>query len=59
MVNKNYVAHVSPDGKGPMDRALSFNFTDNVGENIAKNMDLIDAHYRLSRSPGHLQNIVN
>ncbi len=59
MFNKNYVAHVGPDGKGPKDRAEMFNFMDNVGENIAKNIDLTDAHFRLARSPGHLQNMVN
>jgi uncharacterized protein YkwD len=33
--------------------------TQGVGENIAKNLNVTDGHYRLCRSNAHLVNIVN
>lgn len=59
MVARNFYGHVNPDGDGPQQRATKARITYGVGENVAYNLDLVDAHERLSRSPGHLANIVN
>lgn len=61
MVARGYFSHYSPDNpqKGPGDRAWAAGIRYIVGENIAQNLDLVDAHNRLCRSPAHLANIVN
>ena len=54
MKTNNYFSHTSLNGNGPGARAKKFNFTNSVGENIAKAFSLTEAHLGLERSAGHL-----
>ncbi len=54
MLARNFFGHVNPSGLGPQERAQRANLTYGIGENAAKNIDLIEGHERLCRSPGHL-----
>lgn len=59
MVARNFFGHVNPNGDGPQQRASKAGITYGIGQNVANNLDLVDGHERLCRSPGHLANIVN
>lgn len=59
MINRNFFGHVNPDGDGPQQRAIKYGLYEGIGENVAYNYDIGYAHFTLSRSPGHLANIVN
>lgn len=54
MVNRNFYGHVNPDGNGPQQRATLAGINYGIGENVAKALDLTQAHNGLCRSPGHL-----
>ncbi len=59
MVSRGFFSHVNPSRESPQDRANRLGITQGVGENIAKNLNVTDGHYRLCRSNAHLVNIVN
>jgi uncharacterized protein YkwD len=58
MVRRNFSGHVNPEGEDPTDRAIKMGITTPIGENVANNPNITDAHYRLSRSNIHLRNTV-
>lgn len=60
MVERNYFAHQTPDGESPADRVLKQNISFKVlGENLAGNIDVEDAHRMLMNSDGHRANILD
>lgn len=58
MIRRDFYGHVNPEGEGPGDRAMKIRIFTPVGENLAINPNITDAHYRLARSPIHLRNSV-
>ena len=56
---KNYFAHINLNGETPDDRRLKEGIPTSVGENLAKNTSLYNAHQGLVRSPAHYENILN
>lgn len=60
MIQNNYFAHNSLDGKTPFDRMKAAGITyKTAGENIAGNSSVQGAHTSLMNSPGHRANILN
>lgn len=59
MLQRNFFAHINPDGLTPSDRYRKAGGTGKVAENIARNEDLQDAHEQLMASPGHRANILS
>jgi len=69
MLDRDFFAHVNPDGKGPGDRIRDAGYVASAwGENIASqgstgaidgNSEAYDLHASLFTSPGHRQNILN
>ncbi|MBI5415007.1 S-layer homology domain-containing protein [Candidatus Peregrinibacteria bacterium] len=60
MKEKDYFAHVNPEGKSVNDFLVDFGVkTKSVGENLAIDQDYEFAHEGLMRSPGHRKNILN
>ena len=55
MVRRGYSGHYSPEGDGPGERAKKAGIYTPVGENLAMNPNITDAHYRLARSSIHLR----
>lgn len=49
---------MNPEGLDPTDRARKMGITSSIGENLANNPNITDAHYRLCRSNIHLRNTV-
>lgn len=58
MVDRDYTAHVNPEGETSNDRAKRMGIETLVGENIASNPNITDANYRLARSPIHYENML-
>lgn len=59
MFERNYFAHVNPDGKDPFDRMRDFGINFRVaGENLALAPSVNLAHEGLMNSPGHRANIL-
>lgn len=59
MMNRNFFGHTNPDGDRAQDRATKAGLFYSISENVGKGMDLAQIHFRLTKSPGHLVNIVN
>jgi len=59
MAENNYFAHVNLQGKSPSDRRVDAGITTAVGENIAKDTNLMMVHLGLMRSATHRQNILD
>ncbi|WP_325535473.1 CAP domain-containing protein [Sporomusa sp.] len=59
-IDRNFFAHVNPDGKSPFDRmrsaGISFGY---AGENLAINLNVTAAEQAFMNSPGHRANILN
>ncbi|HWR43471.1 CAP domain-containing protein [Sporomusa sp.] len=59
-IDRNFFAHVNPDGKSPFDRmrsaGISFGY---AGENLAINRNVTAAQQAFMNSPGHRANILN
>ncbi|MCM0757330.1 CAP domain-containing protein [Sporomusa sphaeroides DSM 2875] len=59
-IDRNFFAHVNPDGKSPFDRmrsaGISFGY---AGENLAINRNVTAAEQAFMNSPGHRANILN
>lgn len=60
MKDNNYFSHTSPTYGSPFDMMKKFGITYYAaGENIAKNRDVVSAHYAFMNSDGHRANILN
>ncbi|MGF7396513.1 CAP domain-containing protein [Thermoanaerobacterium thermosaccharolyticum] len=60
MKDNNYFSHTSPTYGSPFDMMKQFGITYKAAaENIAKNSDVVSAHYALMNSSGHRDNILN
>lgn len=60
MRDNNYFSHTSPTYGSPFDMMKKFGITYYAaGENIAKNRDVVSAHYAFMNSDGHRANILN
>lgn len=59
MYKNNYVAHADLDGRKVSERKLDFGIKTFVGENIARNINLFDAHNSLMRSAAHRINLLD
>jgi uncharacterized protein YkwD len=58
MIDSNFFGHTNKQGESPGDRARRLGIDGFIGENIAININVTEAHYRLARSPIHLENTV-
>lgn len=60
MKDNNYFSHTSPTYGSPFDMMKKFGISYNAAaENIAKNSDVLSAHYAFMNSTGHRENILN
>ena len=59
MIARNFYGHANPDGDRAQERATKPGLYYPVAENVAMGLDLAEIHFRLTKSPGHLANIVN
>ncbi len=60
MLSLGYFSHTSPDGRGPVERALEIGYQfEAIGENIALAPSLGIAHRGLMRSDGHRANVLS
>jgi len=62
MYRRDYFDHTSPDGKGPMDRAVAAGFCRvlMIGENLAWNQQSVaEVQTAWQNSPGHNANMIN
>ncbi len=59
MANNDYFAHVNGENQTPQDRRLEAGVTTEVGENLARDVNLDFAHLGLMRSAGHRENILD
>lgn len=59
MVDNDFFGHVNGDGESPQDRRIEAGIMTEVGENLAKDVNITFAHLGLMRSAGHRQNIIN
>ncbi len=60
MLSLGYFSHTSPDGRGPVERALELGYQfEAIAENIALAPSLGIAHRGLMRSEGHRDNVLS
>ena len=59
MIRRSFFAHDNPDGDDASARAKKAGFVGSIGENLALNTNLTNAHLSLERSPSHLRNSVD
>jgi hypothetical protein len=59
MATNAYVSHADLDGRKVSERKLDYGIKTFVGENIARNVQLLDAHNSLMRSAAHRVNILD
>lgn len=58
MVDRDFFAHINPDGDSSNDRRIAAGIDTPVGENIAVDTSIITGHLALMRSAAHLNNII-
>jgi hypothetical protein len=58
MAENNFFSHVNPDGQSPDQRRTAAGIATPVSENIAKDVEVIFAHWGLMRSASHRKNIL-
>lgn len=59
MAQRQFFAHINPDGLDPNQRFQQQGGIGSVGENIAYDVSMDAAHYHLMSSPGHRANILH
>lgn len=59
MCNRNYMAHVDPDGKNAGDYTSDFGINRNIGENIGSGESVRSIHEGLMQSASHMRLILN
>lgn len=59
MIDRDFYAHVNPDGESPKDRRIRAGYMAEVGENLANAETITGAMVGLLRSPGHRSNILD
>lgn len=59
MARRKFFAHINPEGEDPNARFQKAGGKGQVGENIAYDLQIEDAHQHLMESPGHRANILH